>query len=243
VGERIRASGAGWLLRQDATPRAALDCMLAAVEDAAGFQQRVQGVRQWQAGEAICNDTLSMAVEYRRIYSRLLGESVAPRKRIGLLVKGNGQHPPTAHIRVLRPFAAAAGTRHELRTVDAGWLLAGGLDRLDGLVIQRDAVPALSMAPLLDQVKGRRLPFIYVIDDLLWDLPHDHGDHDIDMPQQAAIVSAIRAADLVLTSTPGMRAKLERYNGNVQVAPNAHDPALWLAPIKDELAREILAHH
>ena len=243
VGERIRASGAGWLLRQDPTPRAALDCMLAAVEDAAGFQQRVHAVQRWQAGEAICNDTMSMAIEYRRIYSRLLGESDGPGKRIGLLVKGRGQHPPTAHIRVLRPFAAAAGTRHELRTVDAGWLLAGGLDRLDGLVIQRDAVPAMSMAPLLDQVEARRMPFIYEIDDLLWDLPDDHGDHDIDMPQQAAILSAIRAADLVLTSTPGMRAKLGRYNGNVQVAPNAHDPALWLAPIKDSQAREIRARH
>ncbi|MGN7726621.1 glycosyltransferase family 2 protein [Luteimonas sp. 22616] len=243
VGERIKASGAGWLLRQEPTPRAALDCMLAAVEDAAGFQQRVRAVHAWQAGEAISNDTTSMAAGYCRVYSRLLdiGQAGAG-KRIGLLVKGSAQHPPTAHIRVLRPFAAAAaGTGHELRTVDAGWLLAGGIDRLDGLVIQRDAVPAMSMGALLDQLEARRMPFIYEIDDLLWDLPDDHGDHDIDMAQQGAIVSAIRAANLVLTSTPGMRARLERYNRNVQVAPNALDPALWLAPIADARKRQILA--
>lgn len=245
VGERIKASGAGWLLRQEPTPRAALDDMLAAVEDAAGFQQRVRAVQQWQAGEAVSNDTTSMAAGYRRIYSRLLGGELAGSgKRIGLLVKGSGQHPPTAHIRVLRPFAAAAsGTGHELRTVDAGWVLAGGIDRLDGLVIQRDAVPAMSMGPLLDLLEARRMPFIYEIDDLLWDLPDDHGDHDIDMAQQGAIVSAIRAAGLVLTSTPGMRARLEHYNRNVQVAPNALDPALWLAPVAEARKRQILASH
>lgn len=245
VGERIRTSGAGWLLRPDATPAATLDFMRAVVEDAAGFQRRVRAVQDWQASEAVCNDTRSMAIEYRRAYSRLLDMlPTGAGRRIGLLVKGNEQHPPTAHIRVLRPFTAAATKAgHELRTVDAGWLLAGGIDRLDGLVIQRDAVPGTLMGPLLERLEARQVPFIYEIDDLLWDLPDDHGDHDIDTAQKSAIMSAIRAADLVTTSTSAMRARLERYNANVRVLANAPDPALWLSPIAVEQATRILALH
>src|SRR5690606_5968844 len=189
VGDRIRASGAGWLVRADPSARVVLDAMQGAVEDAAGYQARLRAVQDWQAGEAICNDTTAMAIEYRRLYAPLLGvQPAGAGRRIGLLVKGGMRHPPTAHIRTLRPLAAAArAAGHEVRTVDAGWLLAGGLARIDALIMQRDAVPAASMDPLLRAVEVRGLPLLYEIDDLLWELPEDHGDHEIDFAQQGAI--------------------------------------------------------
>ena len=234
VGDRIRATGGGWMLRQNPSPRAVLDALQAAVEDAAGYQKRLRAVQEWQAGEAVHNDTRTMAMEYRRLYAPLLGKVSAggAGAAIGLLVKGNRRHPPTAHIRVLRPLAAVAEREgYEVRTVDAGWLLAGGLGRIDALVVQRDAVAASSMEPLLRALKAHGVPLLYEIDDLLWDLPEDHGDHGIDPAQQGAIISAIRAADLVTTSTPALRARLERYNSRVRVVPNAPDPALWLSPL------------
>ncbi len=246
VGDRIRAGGGGWLLRHDPSPRAVFDALQAAVEDAAGYQARLRAVQRWQAGEALYNDTRAMAMEYRRLYASLPGRRPdgPAGARIGLLVKGGGRHPATAHIRVLRPVAAVAERKgYEVRTVDSGWLLAGGIERIDALMIQRDAVPASSMEPLLHAIKARRLPLLYEIDDLLWDLPEDHGDHDIDLAQQGAIISAIRAADLVTTSTPALRARLERYQSEIRVVPNTPDPTLWLSPLSARRAQAIRSMH
>ncbi|HVI57334.1 MAG TPA: glycosyltransferase [Luteimonas sp.] len=245
VGERIRASGAGWLVRRDPSARTVMDAMQAAVEDAAGYQARLRAVQDWQAGEAVCNDTRAMAIEYRRLYAPLLdAQPAGAGRRIGMLVKGDARHPPTAHIRVLRPLAAAArAAGHEVRTVDVGWLLAGGLARIDALVVQRDAVPAASMDSLLRAVEANDVPLLYEIDDLLWELPEDHGDHEIDLAQQGAIMSAIRAADVVVTATPALRERLARYNGCVRVVPNAPDPALWLSPLPRAQVEAIASAH
>lgn len=245
VGERIRAAGAGWLVRPEPTARTVLDALQAAVEDAAGYQVRLRAVQDWQAGEAVRNDTGAMAIEYRRLYAPLLA---LPRegagRTLGLLVKGDVRHPPTAHIRVLRPLAAAARAMgHELRPVDVGWLLAGGIADIDALVVQRDAVPATSMESLLRAVETHGVPLLYEIDDLLWDLPDDHGDHEIDIAQQGAIVSVARAADLVTTSTPVLRDRLARYNSRVRVVENAHDPVLWRSPLAAAKVDEIVALH
>lgn len=245
VGDRIRASGAGWLVSQAPSARMVLDALQAAVEDAAGYQARQRAVQDWQAGEAVCNDTQAMAIEYRRLYAPLLGPLPAGAgRRIGLLVKGAAKHPPTAHIRVLRPLVAAArNAGHEVRTVDTGWLLAGGLAGIDALVVQRDAVPAGSMPALLTAVRERDIPLLYEIDDLLWDIPEDHGDHAIDAAQRAAILSAAGAADVVTTATPALGELLGRCNRNVRVVPNMPDPALWMSPLPAVARDRILALH
>ena len=245
VGDRIRASGAGWLVRQESTARAVLDALQAAVEDAAGYQMRLRAVQDWQAGEAMFNDTRAMAIEYRRLYAPLLASPPEGAGcRIGLLVKGDVRHPPTAHIRVLRPLAAAARAMgHELRPIDVGQLLAGGITGIDALVVQRDAVPAVLMEPLLRSVEVHDVPLLYEIDDLLWDLPDDHGDHEIDLAQQGAIISVARAADLVTTSTPVLRDRLARYNTRVRVVGNAPDQELWRSPLPAAQVEEIAALH
>jgi glycosyltransferase involved in cell wall biosynthesis len=133
------------------------------------------------------------------------------------------------HIRLLRSLTNLPG--HDVRVVDTAWLLAGGMHHLDVVVIQRDAVPAALVEPLIAQLRAQGVPFVYEIDDLLWQLPEEHTDHSIDAAQQEAIQVLMRAATVVTTSTPNLAKVIGAYNDQVVVIPNALDTALWLQPL------------
>jgi GT2 family glycosyltransferase/glycosyltransferase involved in cell wall biosynthesis len=238
VGDRIRASGAGWLITPGSAASAILDRLTAAVDHTQDYESKVDAVRAWQATEGNWNDTATMAVEYRRIYSHMLGDGRCG--RIGLLVKGRRRHPPTAHIRVLQPMLAVEeSSQWDIRTVDAGWLLAGGIDRVDGLVVQRDAVPSALAVPLIERLREQGVPYIYEIDDLLWNLPAEHTDHDIDAAQREALLALIANASLVTTSTHDLAEPLRRLNPNVRVIPNTFDAGVWLRPLPGALLSEV----
>ncbi|MFM2341613.1 MAG: hypothetical protein RLZZ592_1266 [Pseudomonadota bacterium] len=243
VGDRLHASGAGWPIPLDLSAADVVNRLIAAADDVQGFETRMRAVMAWQSTEGTWNTTATMSMAYRQVYHSLLNPRQPPRQRVGLVVKGanSASHPATAHIRLLRTLTRLPD--HDMRVVDPAWLLAGGSHHVDLLVIQRDAVPAALALPLIEQLRQQGLPFVYEIDDLLWQLPEDHTDHGIDAAQQAAIEQLMRAAAVVTTSTPVLAEAIGAYNDQVVVMPNALDSALWLQPLDDMRLTALRTQH
>jgi glycosyltransferase involved in cell wall biosynthesis len=173
-----------------------------------------------------------MASQYQRVYARVSGGEQLDGKRLGLLYKQKPYVPATAFIRCILPWRSAmSGTPHDVRAVDAQWLLAGGLEHVDALVIQRDAVPLALVDDLLARLHQRRIPYCYEIDDPLWDLPAGHADHAIYAPQRDGIVRLIQEADVTTTSTPAMMQQLQTLTPRVELVGTTLDPTLWRAPL------------
>jgi O-antigen biosynthesis protein len=244
VGDRIRASGAGWLLSHRATPYEALGMLGAISADSEGYAQRLAAVERWQETEARWNDTATMAAQYRQTYDMLLAPGRGPRKCFGMLYRQKPYIPATAYIRSIMPWSAAlqhAG--HDSRAVDVPWLLSGGVDQVDALLIQRNAIPASHTTALLECLRERHIPYIYEIDDPLWDLPSDHPDRAAYAEQAESMMALIREAALVTTSTVALAERLGALNPKVEIVPNALDPTLWAAPLSESQVTRVLADH
>ncbi len=242
VGDRIQQSGAGWLIPTDSTAQEIYDQIISEVNHSKGFANRIAALANWQATEGIWNNTSTMSVDYRMIYQRLLTQAHDYGVRIGLLLKGKQHQPATAHIRLLQPLKHIhrIAPNIDFRVIDTAWLLAGGFEKLDAVIIQRDAVPAKHVDGVIKKLNHVNLPYIYEIDDLLWRLPTSHGDHSIDASQQKAIKKLIASARLVTTSTDVLADNLSEFSRDILVIPNSHDKSLWLEPISSTYARRIL---
>lgn len=233
VGERIRTTGAGWLISPQATAADVLKTMEKAVSDANEFDSKLSATRKWQSTEGIWNNTAAMATEYRLLYQGLLHRNATcKQKRIGLVIKGEKIHPSTAHIRVLSPFKfAPVAELFDASPVTVPWLLADGLDHVDGLLIQRDAVAPEYTDALIDGARARGLPIVYEVDDLLWNLPKDHTDHGITEAHKSAMLKVAACAKTVTTSTQRLAEELSCFARHIEVIPNALDDAIWLKPL------------
>jgi GT2 family glycosyltransferase/glycosyltransferase involved in cell wall biosynthesis len=244
VGDRIRTCEGGWLIQPEASPEEVLARMDQIVSDRQDYKNRLAAVAQWQATEAKWNDTTTMSLRYRQVYSGLLRRDLeeSDGKRLGLLYRQRPSTPATAFIRVIQPWSAALETsQHEARVVETDWLLAGGARHVDGLLIQRNAVPDEQIHDLLSCLSRLQVPYIYEIDDPLWDLPGDHPEKHAYASQEQSIVSLIEGAALVTTSTAELCERLKAMNPSVFVIPNALDQGLWCAPLEEGHVAQILA--
>lgn len=241
VGDRIRRSDAGWLIPHEAGAAEVLAMMKRSVLDRDAFESRVHATRTWQMTEGTWNDTSTMSVSYRTIYRRLMtGNTARPLTRLGLVIKGHAVHPPTAHIRVLRPLSVAPVTEHvDARPVNSTWLLAGGIDHLDALLIQRDAVPSDHAQRLISAARERGIPYIYEVDDWLWNIPSDNTDHSITAEQAVAMQLLASHANIVTTSTPRMAEIISSLGAAVAVIPNRLDETLWTRPLPSSLVEAV----
>ncbi len=241
VGDRIRATEAGWLISPEDSAGEILKKMAQAVANPKDLDKKTTAISKWQATEGIWNDTGTMATEYRRIYQTLLQRGKASaQKRIGLLIKGENEHPSTTHIRILKPLkTAVVADGFDARPVTVPWLLAGGMDHLDGLLVQNDAVPAEQVDALLHGLQAHGLPLLYEIDDLLWKLPAHHPGYTITDADKAAMRKLAASARTVTTSTPRLAEQLASIAPRVVVIPNALDEALWLKPLSQEFIEEV----
>lgn len=71
VGDRIRSSGAGWLISPASTPAEILGALDAAVADVPEYHRRARAVLDWQANEGQLNTIDAMSMHYRDVYQRL----------------------------------------------------------------------------------------------------------------------------------------------------------------------------
>ncbi len=242
VGDRIQASGAGWLLKPGSSAEQVLEQILIAVRDSLGYERKLEATHRWQETEGVWNDETTMATEYRAIYQALMQPAGAqPLRKLGLVIKGEKSHPATAHIRVLRPYSSRSVREVvDIRLAPVDWLLAGGIDKLDGVLVQRDALPVKQVDDFLQAISERSLPFIYEIDDLLWDIPPDNTDHAITPEVAAAMLKLTKAATCVTTSTATLAQALADHNSVIRVVGNYHDEKLWLEPLSPEFIEQVL---
>ncbi|WP_175485437.1 glycosyltransferase [Pseudoxanthomonas sp. GM95] len=241
VGDRIRATGGGWLLPADATPSDILQKLVELANNPTEVLARQEDLARWQAAEAVVHDTAHMASSYRQLYSESMLGGRRP-LRVGLVMKLRGlrHRPPTAHIRVLRPMRAAAQTgRLDPRPISVGSLIAGAASAFDVVVIQRDAVPPAQTELLLDALRIAGVPWIFEMDDMLWDLPKDHLDHAIDDVAIASMRAIAQGAACLTTSSAPLAAALSETNARVEIIPNALDETLWCSPLPAGLSAEV----
>lgn len=241
VGDRIGETGAGWLVPPDASAAEILAIMTRSIMEKDEFEEKIAATRKWQITQGVWNNTGTMAVEYLGIYKNLLTSGTAPKlKRLGLVIKGKSSHPATAYIRVLLPLSIAAISENiDIRKVTSSWLLAGGLDHIDVLLIQRDAVAVDHVDALISSAHARKIPYIYEIDDWLWNIPDDHTDHSITEVQKGAMLKLASGAKIATTSTKRLAKELASFASNIEVIPNGLDETLWLRPLSPEFIRAV----
>ncbi len=132
------------------------------------------------------------------------------------------------NIRVVAP-AAAAG----LHVVDGFRLDESSEDavsQVNLVVIQRNFPGKWSdFEQVVRRSRLQGKPVIYEVDDLLFELPHDHPArhnpdyHDAIMPMLETLIEA----DAVTVSTPALADYLRPYNANTWLLPNYLNDELW----------------
>lgn len=235
VGERIEASGAGWLCPLDSSPEDVLRRLEEIRWDEADREEKIRCVQAWQKSVGIVDNITAMGFRYRELYAKLMGSSDRSPLKIGLVLKGSASkgHPPTAHIRLLRPLRLLEQQGQALtRVVSCDEVIAGGATGLDLVVVQRDAIRPDRVGAVLSALESRRIPLVFEIDDLLWDIPATHTDHEINADVIDGMDSVAKAASLITTSTEALAERLrERYARPVEVVNNALDEQLWRAEL------------
>jgi glycosyltransferase involved in cell wall biosynthesis len=98
------------------------------------------------------------------------------------------------------------------------------------IFIQRDFPRFETLtARLFKLAQEHKIPLVYELDDLLWDLPTDHPDRaafhytDALLPMLATIIRA----DLVTVASPELAKILGEIHPNVRLLPNYLDDQLW----------------
>jgi hypothetical protein len=141
-------------------------------------------------------------------------------------------------IRLVRPLFHPSLAKRIKVTVARNMGLPPG--RVDAIVTQRGGTVEATLGctlQLLREVRRRRVPFIYDIDDDLLSrhpVPSIDADLAVRRPQ---IRLMLREADAVVASTPALAERLGHINPRISVWPNALDEALIL---RGQPCREVL---
>lgn len=109
-------------------------------------------------------------------------------------------------------------------------LLVDDLAGVEYVVIQRDFPRYLkSFFHILRQTREYMIPFIYEIDDLIFELPEGHPDRMTSYYSEGLVpmLTALNKADLVTTSTDALANYIKPFNPNIQVLPNYLIDSLW----------------
>ena len=236
VGERIRQHGGGWLLPATADSGEIYAKLLELSGDLTEIAARSREVVRWQTTEALTNDNAAMSVQYRVLYRRLLYPKILPVVRVGLVLHGVVGYRATAHIRLLGPLRAEARKQTlDPRPISVEALLVGAANGFDVVIIQRDAVPPRQVDALLNSLRQAGVPWVFEIDDKLWDLPNDHTDHRIDEVTLDSMRRIAAGAVCVTTSTHSLTAQARiAFGASVETIPNALDEGIWCTPLAPE---------
>ncbi len=165
-------------------------------------------------------------------------------RTIGIVIKNGASPPPTAFIRVLLPWREISRSApYRPIIIDAVRLLAADVASFDAVVIQRDAIAPRVVPDVIDNLRERGVPYLFEIDDLLWDLPGDHPDRAEYEGSKSSIVLLMRHARMVSTSTENLRSEISRHNLSSMVVPNSSWFECWEKPIDSRLADEVRRAH
>ena len=241
VGERIRDTGAGWLLEPGSTAIDLQGLLMKAISTGE-LRDKAMKASQWSITTGTVNTLEWTAAKYSGLYGSSVNKGSSP-IMVGMLLPTfeNGEPQPTANIRVLSQLKSL-----EMRAkvqpfiCDEEWLLAGGLEELDAVVVQRDAsTPKLVSRLKRLKSEQKRTKVIYELDDILWDIPETNEDHNVSSENAENIKALIRVADHVIVSTPRLVEDIAEMGVTALLSETCLDPSLWLAPMSPGYLAEV----
>ncbi|MBD8507590.1 glycosyltransferase [Hoyosella sp. G463] len=161
-------------------------------------------------------------------------------RRIAIVVKNCSSPRATAYIRVLLPWRLVAPSVACLPVlVEAEFLLTEEVAEFDAVVIQRDAVSPRIVTDVVDNLRKAGIPFLFEIDDLLWDLPSDHPDRAEYANASGSLTHLMRHARMISTSTEKLRTEISRHNLSTMVVPNSPWFECWEERIDPGIVEEV----
>lgn len=243
VEERIARHGGGWLADNDAGRlyRLLLD-IRADREDRA---RKIALVADWQRGYGRANTTDAMSARYLALYRTVLlgrrGMSAAGRKRTGFVMKGRFPDvPATAYVRLVdwtswfeREYAQPVDYLH--------WsaLLSADVAAYGRLVIQRDAIPAHRVEPVIAALDALGIPYTYEIDDNLFDVPASVDPGGAYAAYRIPLERLCAGAAEVHVTNGALADVIRPLNPGIRIRPNRLSASRWFGdlPAAPETAR------
>lgn len=243
VADRVRCSGAGWVLDHKNIPKL-YDAILRIAFDEKEFERTEQSLEAWQAGYGRANSISQMAAGYLNIYSDLLCESnkktqpLSPfsRKRIGVVCPASKdlRHAPgSTHIRIWERTRNALDRNVTYIKMTPDMLVASAREKtLNGAIIQRTAIPEDKVETVVAELSRSNIPYCLDLDDDLLDVPSDKDAQGVYASYVPFLKSLIGSAELVTVSTPTLQERLKTLHKCVSLLPNRLSDRLWRKPLQ-----------
>ncbi|KIP92993.1 hypothetical protein RU09_06495 [Microbacterium sp. MEJ108Y] len=237
VAQRVRRFNAGWVLEGMDGP-SLLSQMTEALYDREARVKALRGVSDWQHGWGIAWTTKQMAVRYLDIYRRVLAGSEADSSdtlRVGVLSRSSRdltRAPASTYARLWeRTRNSVARDVDFLRVTPDGAIASVRQGLVDGLIVQRDAVPAAAVTDLITALDAAGAAL--VIEEVGELMPADSESSarlrdDADAP---APMGLLRGATAFSVSTEAGRDRLADMDAPVEVFPAALSDRLWSVPV------------
>lgn len=229
VAGRVRASGAGWVVPHEDIVQL-YDRIVELSFDRAEQVRADLAILGWQEGHGAGRSTKVMSAAYREVYRHTIGRS--------------GERPMVAVVCPATPQQDRANASTEIRiwerTVNSPerecifvrmtphGLLANLRDGIvDGVVLQRNVVPATMVAPLIEEMRKSGVQYVLDLDDDLLDVPEDKDPIGAYASYAPALKSVIESAAIVSVSTETLQRKIAGINTSTVLLPNRHSERLW----------------
>jgi GT2 family glycosyltransferase/glycosyltransferase involved in cell wall biosynthesis len=232
--ERVERHGGGWIL-DHADPAGSYARILEICADEAEYRRA-----RSETGTAGIRTVRAMADDYDRLYRTTFlnrrtmrrpesSRGARLRRAALFVVPGtNGNHPPTAHVRLLRRLDHPV-VREELvaDVVTVESFVEGGVDDPDVAIVQRNAIAPEVIEAFLERIATRAIPLVVDIDDDLLSIDPTHGSYAEYQSHIRPLADLVGAADLITVSTEHLRDAIRGRARRVAVVPNMLDEFLW----------------
>lgn len=238
VGQRVRESGAGWVLEHHDVATL-YEQIISIMTDNEELHRAHSAVRRWQTGEGAARTTRYMAAAYLDVYrsaarsrQRPSNKKSAQAPRIAVVVPGSStdleRGNASSYIRVWnRTRNRMDRSINYIRMNTASLLANTKLGRIDGAIIQRNAIPGPWVDRFIEAASDSKLPYFMELDDDLLNVPEDKDPDGAYAAYRPRLERLIRAATAVTVSTQTLKERLEPLNGRVEVVPNALCRSVW----------------
>ncbi len=234
VAERIRRSGAGWLVDVN-DPKETYRQILEVIADTEAYRQKTQilsGMHFKTAGE--------MAVAYAWLYdeAEALARGESRPLRVGVFIpegfKGSSYVRillPLAHPRIRRRLSSVLLRTDFIPEVLEDFAVE---TELDAVLVQRDCLDPARAQTLAALCRRRGIKMALDLDDDLLNIASDHPDYGRYHRTKRGLEAVVGGCDRVFVATPKLAASLESLGHAVQVVPNVLDERTWLGPIQEQ---------
>lgn len=233
VEERINRHGGGWLVTPDA--KNIFDKLIHLKNNKNEITNQVKKIIDWQNNYGKSNTIHSMAVKYLKIYQTVMSRYIAGKnevdKKIAFVMKGFFPNvPPTAYVRLV-DWKQWFEEQYSGEVEFTHWsdLFTKSLDKYSLIVIQRDAVKASFVDPLIHLLKDRNIKYIYEIDDNLLDVPEASDKERVYEKYKIHTINLLRNAMEAHVTNASLKATLSAYCDDIKIRENKTFPHRWAA--------------